>query len=195
MLVKTGFPQGQACMGTSDSYARFIEPIEGQMIGVIWRVLRDSDESDDALQNALTKIWAKRRAVFSHPNPKALILRICINSAYDTLRRRMKRRRDQQVLRERATDQSGQGGVSGASGRDGLVEEELREQVMEQIAKLPRQQAVAALMRLIDGMPYADIAQALGCSESTARVHVTRGRTRLQERLSHLNPVSGSNGL
>ncbi len=177
-------------MDTSDSYTRFIEPIEGQMIGVIWRVLRDADDSDDALQNALTKIWSKRRAVFSHPNPKALILRICINCAYDSLRRRVKHRRDQQVLRERVTDQSGQ---SGASGGDVLVEDELRQQIMDQIVVLPRKQAVAALMRLVDRMPYADIAQALGCSETTARVHVTRGRTRLRERLSHLNPTGGGN--
>ena len=180
-------------MDTSGSYARFIEPIEDQMIGVIWRVLRDPDESDDALQDALTKIWGKRRTVFGHPNPKALILRICINSAYDTLRRRAKHRRDQQVLREHATDQAGPSGASGVpvlSGGDVLVEEELRQQIMDQIADLPRNQAVAALMRLVDRMPYADIAQALGCSETTARVHVTRGRTRLRERLSHLNPTS-----
>ncbi len=181
-------------MDTSDSYTRFIEPIEDQMIGVIWRVLRDPDESDDALQNALTKIWSKRRAVFSHPNPKALILRICINSAYDSLRRRVKRQRDQQALRERATDQAGKSGVSGATGGSGgdvLIGEELRQQIMDQIASLPRNQAVAALMRLVDRMPYTDIAQALGCSETTARVHVTRGRARLRERLSHLNPTGG----
>lgn len=171
-------------MDTSDSYTRHIEPIEGQMIGVIWRLLRDPDDSDDALQNALAKIWSKRRAVFGHPNPKALILRICINSAYDTLRRRAKHRRDQQALRDRTTDQAGrpEGNV--------LMDEELRQEIMDQIAGLPRNQAVAALMRLVDQMPYADIAEALGCSEATARVHVTRGRTRLQERLSHLNPAN-----
>jgi len=171
-------------MDKSDSYTRFIEPIEGQMIGVIWRVLRDSDESDDALQNALAKIWSKRKAVFSHPNPKALILRICINNAYDVLRRRAKNGRIHQNLQDRAVDQTGTG-VG-----DELVSEELRQQIMDQIAQLPRQQAVAALMRLVDRMPYADIAQALGCSEATARVHVTRGRTRLQERLSHLDPTN-----
>jgi len=171
-------------MDHSDHYTRYIEPIEGQIIGVIWRVLRDPDDADDALQNALTKIWSKRGAVFGHPNPKALILRICINSAYDTLRRRVRHRRDQRVLRDRTTDQATQ--LKG----DVLLDEELRHEIMDQIGRLPRNQAVAALMRLVDQMPYADIAQALGCSEATARVHVTRGRTRLQQRLSHLNPTS-----
>jgi RNA polymerase sigma-70 factor (ECF subfamily) len=171
-------------MNASDPYTRYIEPIEDQMIGVIWRVLRDPDESDDALQNALTKIWAKRRAVFEHPNPKALILRICINSAYDMLRRRVRDKHDLQALRERITD------LTDRSGTDVLIDEEVREQIMAQIARLPRKQAVAALMRLVDSMPYAEIAQALGCSETTARVHVTRSRTRLRERLGHLGPTN-----
>lgn len=171
-------------MDKSDNYAHFIEPIEGQMIGVIWRVLRDPDESDDALQIALAKIWSKRRAVFSHPNPKALILRICINSAYDKLRQRAKRQRDQQALREQARDRAG------PSSDAAIQSAELRYEVMEQITRLPRRQAVAVVLRLVDEQPYAEIAQSLGCSESTARGHVAKGRMRLQDGLSHLKPMN-----
>ncbi len=169
-------------MDMSDNYQRHIEPIEDQMIGVIWRLLRDPDDADDAMQDALARIWSKRKKVFKHPNPKALILRICINSAYDKLRQRAKQHRDQQNLRAQAKE-----GVE-ASSDSAIQNQELRSQVLRQIALLPRQQGVAVLMRLVEQQPYLEIAQLLGCSEATVRVHVTRGRSNLQERLKHLNP-------
>ena len=171
-------------MDMSDNYQRHIKPIEDQMIGVIWRLLRDPDEADDALQDALARIWSKRRKVFKHPNPKALILRICINSAYDKLRQRAKQQHNQKVLREYAVESTE------ASSDTAMQHSELRGQVLEQIALMPKQQAVAVLMRLVEQQPYTEIAQSLGCSEATARVHVAKGRLRLQDRLSHLQPTS-----
>ena len=50
--------------------------------------------------------------------------------------------------------------------------------------------AQAILLRLVEEMPYAEISEAMGCSEATARVHVKRGRENLQERLADLQPTS-----
>jgi hypothetical protein len=63
------------------SYDRFIRPTEGQMTRVVWRIVRDPEDAEDALQDALSTIWKKRRLVCTHPNPLALILKICINAA------------------------------------------------------------------------------------------------------------------
>jgi DNA-directed RNA polymerase specialized sigma24 family protein len=44
------------------------------------------------------------------------------------------------------------------------------------------------LMRHVLELPYEEIAEALGCSERTARVHVNRARKRLSRLLAHLAP-------
>jgi DNA-directed RNA polymerase specialized sigma24 family protein len=43
-------------------------------------------------------------------------------------------------------------------------------------------------MRFLLYCPYEEIAQALQCAEATARVHVTRGLSRLRDLLAHLKP-------
>ena len=46
------------------------------------------------------------------------------------------------------------------------------------------------MLRLVEGLSYKEVADALGCSTVTARVHVNRGREKLRERLSDLDPAN-----
>ena len=164
-------------------YERLIKPIEDQMIRTIWRIVRDSDDADDALQEALATVWKRLERIRSHPNPHAVILRICVNAAYDLLRRKIRerRRRELHAIADSRADTK-------PSARDVLSHEERETEIFDAIARLSRNQAQAVLMRLVQGQCYSDIAQALGCSEATARIHVTRGRARLRKLLSHLAP-------
>ena len=41
------------------------------------------------------------------------------------------------------------------------------------------------LMRFVQEQPYSAVAQALNCSEATARTHIARGRSRLRRLLAH----------
>ena len=74
-------------------YERLIKPIEDRMIQTAWRITRDPDEADEAFQKALLVIWKRFGRISKHPNPHALILRICANSACDVLRQSAGRRR------------------------------------------------------------------------------------------------------
>jgi RNA polymerase sigma-70 factor (ECF subfamily) len=58
--------------------------------------------------------------------------------------------------------------------------------VMAALGQLPEVDRAALLMRAEDGLPYEQIAAALGLSEAAARVRVHRARLRLAEaRLGH----------
>jgi RNA polymerase sigma-70 factor (ECF subfamily) len=177
------------------SYDRFIRPNEGQMTRVVWRIVRNPEDAEDTLQDALSTIWKKHRLVCTHPNPRALILKICINAAYDTLRKRRRRRKHEEPAalhlysqQEDKPDLTNSLTVSQASALDQLVQTETEREILEAIGRLPRNQAVAVLMRIVKEQPYEVIAQAMGCSESTVRIHVARGRARLNNWLAHLNP-------
>jgi len=160
-----------------------VRPVEDRMIRTIGRLVRDPDEAEDAMQEALARIWRNRRNVSRHPNPQALVLRICASAAYDALRRRSRyeKRVGAGPLPAGAAD-----ATPPVSAR--LEAEEDRVEVMKAIGSLPRNQAAAILLRLVHGLPYEEVAQALGCREATARKHVSRGRLRLQELLAHLDP-------
>jgi len=162
-------------------YDQLIAPLEAMMMRSIWRVVRNADLAEDCLQDALAVVWKKRFQVRLHPNPQALILRICLNAAYDSLRRLERMRRETDLSR---LDDAPALHDHGAD-RD-LEEREIEEQVQQAIRRLPRQRALAVMMRLIHEESFEAIAQALDCSETTVRIHIFRGRAQLRKWLSHL---------
>lgn len=169
----------------TSNHSRFserIRPLEDRMIRTAWRVLRDADAAEDALQDALTAVWRRLDQVERHPNPDALVLRMCANAAYDSLRRRI---RD-------AHSRNGHSVTEPADKRPGpeseLVWLELHDALRHAISTLPRKQGQAIIMRLIQELEYDEIAAALGCGANTARVHVLKGRRKLQQALARFDP-------
>jgi RNA polymerase sigma factor (sigma-70 family) len=169
----------------SSDYERLIRPIEEQMLGSIWRVLRNGADADDALQEAFVTIWKRLDRICCHPNPHALILRICADAACQVLRRSLRRQRREDS--GRALQMVAYGNPSPA---DQLGEQERHMAIMRAMARLSRHQSVAIVMRLVQQQSYAEIAAALGCREVTARKHVARARQRLRSLLAHLAPPS-----
>ena len=74
-----------------EEYDSLVRPIEGRMMRSVWRLAPDPDDAADVFQDASMKILRQWRKVRAHPNPQALVLRICVNAAYDFLRRKARR--------------------------------------------------------------------------------------------------------
>jgi RNA polymerase sigma factor (sigma-70 family) len=166
------------------AYERLIAPVETRMIRTIWGIVRDPDDAQDALQEALAAIWRRWDRLERHPNPEALILRICIHAAYDALRRRHRRQRwfgaaDVSVDIPDASPSALQA-VEGA-------EAQLR--VRRAIATLSRNQATAIVMHAVENIPYEGVARAMRCREVTVRTHVARARAKLRALLADLVPA------
>jgi RNA polymerase sigma-70 factor (ECF subfamily) len=166
-------------------FDQLIKPIEHQMMRSIWRIVHDPEMAKDALQDSLAKIWKRLDSIRSHPNPHALILKICLNAAIDSLRK-LKRLRQH----EKAEPLHRFPIQSDTKVHEALEGKKVEAEILEAINRLPRRQAVAVLMRIIQEQPYDVIAQAMECNETTVRIHVSRGRARLSQWLSHLKPAS-----
>jgi RNA polymerase sigma-70 factor, ECF subfamily len=162
-------------------YDELIAPMEATMMRSIWRVVRNADLAEDCLQDSLAVIWKKRFQIRLHPNPPALILKICLNAAYDSLRKRERMRLHTDLSQlDNAPAPPGHGADLD------LEEKEIEEQVQQAIRRLPRKRALAVMMRLIQEESFEAIAQALNCSEVTVRIHISRGRAQLRKWLSPL---------
>jgi RNA polymerase sigma factor (sigma-70 family) len=158
-----------------DTYERLIAPVEGEMVRAVWRVVQDADDADDAFQDATARIWGRIDQVRTHPNPRALVLRICITAARDVVRRRLRHARRSRPL-EVAEAHAGPDHDPSARQADG----ERRAEVVRALARLPERQAVAVATHYLLDWPFRDVAAALECAEPTARVHATRGIARLR---------------
>ena len=159
-------------------YLWLIAPIEERMMRAVTRLVRDPDEAADAFQNALAQVWRDLEKIRRHPNPRAYILRVCVSAAYDALRRRARRGR-----REGPLENAGEAAPAPGDPARSALERERREEVLAALAALPPQQAQALVLRAIEDQPFDVVAQALGCSEATARSHVRKARGRLRKLL------------
>ena len=173
--------QGSIVTDDRTIYDELIAPMEATMMRSIWRVVRNAEMAEDCLQDALAAIWKKRFQIRLHPNPPALILKICLNTACDSLRK-LERMRHQTDLSQ--LDKASAPPEHGAD-RD-LEDREIEEQVQRAIRRLPRKRALAVMMRLIQEESFEAIAQALDCSEITVRIHISKGRAQLRKWLSPL---------
>ncbi len=159
------------------------------MKSVVAGIVTDPDDAADAFQNALVYIWKHLRKIHRHPNPHGYIIKVCISSAYDVLRqstRRLERESAASVEPETA------GQSDGTSDGD-QQDQQIVPLIREGISLLPRKQAQAVLLRLLEDQQFDVIGRVLGCSEVTARSHVSKGLARLREHLADLglNPAEG----
>lgn len=160
-------------------YDQFIRPSEERMMACVWRIAREREGAKDALQNALAIIWRKRDLVAKHPNPEALMLRICRESAIDLVRQSARC-----SLREVQVSELPEGEAQDReTPLTRMCEDEIAVGIRQAIAALPGKQSLAVVMRIVEDLPYAEVAAALDCSEATARTHVKRGREQLRKSL------------
>lgn len=162
-------------------YELLIQPVENRMLRSIWRILRNAEAAEDTLQDALAIIWRKKERIMEHPNPEALILKISAAAAYDTLRKIKRYSRDKnQAVFSRPSQRTDDPTA------EKIEQQNITKDILHEISRLPKKQATAVFMRIIQEQSYAAIAQAMGCGEGTSRVLVSRGRARLSLRLAHL---------
>ncbi len=152
---------------------------EATMIRTIWRILKCPEDTEDAYQEVLATAWKKRGTILRHANPRALLLRICANAAYDSIRRHP---RSHSSIAEIEIVESAPRPDEHATAR------ELGENLWEAVGELPRRQAIAVCMRILNDCRFAEIAGALQCAEATARQHYFQGRQRLGEQLRRRCP-------
>ena len=173
------YSRGSELKIDAQEYEQIVLPLHARMAGTIWRILRNREETEDVLQEVLLRIVGKFRKIRKHDNPRAFILRMCINQSIDHLRKRQRKAKmHQEVARLQEEDRGD------SSRRAQLMQQEELQEVLQVIQGLPQRESEALLLRAVEELPYIEIAQALNCGESTARVLVSRARKRLNQKFS-----------
>ena len=161
--------------GTTD-YDTFVAPIRHRIVNSVWRVLRNAEDTEDVVQEALLQILKKIKRIRAHPNSTAMILRICVNLAIDRQRRRTKRRATtENAVLEQVVDERSR------APDEALARAEQQTRVLAALSDLPKREAEAIVLHVLEDLPYAEVADGMKCRESTARVLVSRARGRLRK--------------
>jgi len=132
-------------------------------------VLHDHARAEEITQDAFVRLLEGWSRVSKYDRPGAWVRRVAIRLATKHAVRERRRRTVERV-----------GGAT-ATTADASETSDRHEEIWEAIRILPpRQRAVVALYYL-DDMPVCEVADIVGCSESTVSVHLHRARRRLAE--------------
>jgi RNA polymerase sigma-70 factor (ECF subfamily) len=145
------------------TFGQILERHEREIFAYSLRLTGDRDEADDLYQEtflAAFRAWPPPR----RGNERAWLYKIATNKAIDRARRR-RRLVSLRDLRLAAPE------------RDGVTLTDLRTAVRA----LPAGQRAAFVLRKVEGRPYREVADALGCSEEAARARVAEAMKKLKE--------------
>jgi RNA polymerase sigma-70 factor (ECF subfamily) len=160
--------------GDAEAFGLLVEGAAGFVRRLTRTILRNSEDADDAAQDAFFAAW-RARARFDPARPwRPWIARIALNAARDVHRRRTVRHTEPLSPDLPHSDRSPEGEAEAAL---------LREQIAGALEDLPERQRLAVVLFDVEGYSHAEIGALLGVPEGTARSDVFHARRRLRVRL------------
>lgn len=174
-------------MTASVRFETLIERYHDEIFRYVWRLLAGvgKAESDVEAQDLTQEVFLRAFQAFSHLQPnsnhRAWLYKIATNCAYTALKRN--RRQSQHAVL--SLDEARHLFASAnPSPHEQLALNETLGIVRRAIAVLPPKQQAAVTMRHLQDLEYPEIAQALGCSEDSARANVYQAIRRLRQELA-----------
>src|SRR5688572_26923544 len=156
----------------SDDYTAFFRR-EVRSLVALAAAIAGADRAEEIAQEALLRAHREWDRIARYDKPGAWVRRVTINLATSSRRRRFTERR----ALERA------GGQRQLDAPPPDVDE-----FWALVRRLPHRQAAAVALHYLDDLSIADIADALGCAEGTAKAHLHHARRTLAEHLRQQEP-------
>ena len=155
------------------------------LIQLVQRILGDLEEARDVVQVTFFKVWENRTKFDERWSPNTWIYRIASNLAIDHLRSRKSRERSHEPVKQHLRQVA-----DSNSSRDlsGLQHSEVAAIFRELSAGLSEKQRMVFLLREMEGLSSPEVAEVLGCRESTVRNHLFNARKYLRRELVRRYP-------
>lgn len=175
--------------GPADAFLfeRLLDEYGRRIFNVVYGILGDYDEAADCTQEAFVKAYESLHTFRGDSQLYTWLYRIAVNLAKNRLRdlRRRRRREAFSLDEPLALDEEVEKQLSaGELTPEELAEKaEMQEVVRRAIATLPYDLRVALVLRELDGLSYAEIAEVVGASVEAVKARVFRARRMLKERL------------
>jgi len=161
-----------------EALAELYDQFSGVLFSTAVRILGDSHEAEEVIQDVFVQIWSKAASFdVALGTPLHWVLSITRNRCIDRLRARERRTRLAADARN-LTD----AGNADSAGQPGLTAEELA-LVRASVETLPQEQRQAIELCFFSGMTHAEIAEALREPLGTVKARIRRGMLKLREKL------------
>jgi RNA polymerase sigma-70 factor (ECF subfamily) len=148
--------------GDTEAFRDLVVAVSGRLYGIAFRILRDADQADDALQRALIQAWEGLPGLRDPDRFDAWTYQLVVHASFREARRRG---RWNALVREIH--------VEPAAADDRVAEVLDRDEVERGFRRLTPEHRAVLVLRYYAGLPVDEIAEILGIPPGTAasRLH------------------------
>jgi len=158
--------------GQSEAYQVLVERHWSMVYSVVRRIAERHDDAVDVTQEAFVRAYEHLDEFARESKFTTWLLRVATNYALDQKRRKRARQRLQVHV-----PVYGHTAPPDAPAMD----RELESRLGEALRELTHHQRMALVLKVVHGMSTPEVAEILGCSEGTVRVHLHQARKSLRE--------------
>ncbi|QDV39088.1 RNA polymerase sigma factor [Tautonia plasticadhaerens] len=168
-----------------------MERLSSRVYSLARYTLGSAQDAEDVTQEVFIRLW-ENWAQVDLERVEGWLIRVTSNACVD-FRRRSSARPEAGGSRAptRAIDRCPSAATDPSTAAESS---ELRSRVADAIARLQEPYRSVLILREIEGLPYAEISQALGMSMPSVKVNLHRARARLTELLGPLGDPPSSSG-
>ena len=154
--------------GQRDAFASLVQRHQDAVFNLAYRWTRDRDEAADLAQETFIRAYRKLGSYRTDRSFRNWLLAICSNLTKNRFRSEQRRQRAQGTHVEMYAK-------TGDHSTDGALEEAL--------ANIANNLRVPLILKHVEGLSYAEVAEVLGIGVSAAKMRVQRARDQLVIRL------------
>jgi len=170
----------RAVRGDAGAFNELMGMHEKRMYAVALRMCANREDAQDCLQEAMIRIYRSISGFKAQSSFGTWVYRITMNTCLDKLRRRKSR---PNTSLDSLLDTGWAPSDSGDTPERHAMRSEVRQGLTEAIKSLPEDMRAAIVLRDMQGLPYEEIAEALGVNVGTIKSRISRGREKLREKI------------
>lgn len=164
--------------GDLSAFNQIVERYQSQVYNLAARILGDRTAAQDVAQDAFISAY-KALAGFRGGSLRAWIMRITANRSKDYIR--ASRRRHERSLDQSMLNPSFSLPSRGPSPEQMAIGRELQAEIQRGILTLPEDQRTTLVLVDVQGMSYAEAAEATGASLGTVKSRLSRARSGIRD--------------
>ena len=159
---------GEIPREAAGSFDQVLRRREAQVLRTAFRILGNWADAEDVAQEVFLRLHRNGLAFVNDAAAGGWLYRVTVNLCVD----RTRSLRPSQELPEL---------VSGERSAEGAVLlQEMKQRLMGALATLPAKERAAVVLREIEGLSTAEVAEALGSSEVTVRSQISKAMVKLR---------------
>ena len=162
---------------TAEEFKNKALPYSRKLYPMLFRILKDQEETMDALQDLMVKLWTKREELNKCSNLNNYIYTMAKNHGFDLLKKK----------RPSTIGEHEEHKVLNLS--ENRLEQETKEKlehVRRVIEKLPEKMQTVITMRDIDGFSFEEIKDITGFEITHIRVILSRARLKVKQEVEKI---------